>query len=141
MDNQQQRPSGRSLRGFASMDKDKQRADLASKRGGRAAHGESGTAHEFNSHEASMWRRRRVMNGGRACMNLRPKRLGSPVGKAAQAVRDEPGEGDGDDHCRLERVRAAQPMESVVAGSMEEPTAGEMSGMSAGHSQSDHNPA
>ena len=51
MDNQQQRPSGRSLRGFASMDKDKQR-QIASK-GGRAAH-EKGTAHEFNSHEASM---------------------------------------------------------------------------------------
>lgn len=49
MDNQQ-RPSGRSLRGFASMDKDKQKA-IASK-GGRAAH-EKGTAHEFNSHEAS----------------------------------------------------------------------------------------
>src|ERR1700748_3855397 len=50
MDNLQ-RPAGRSLRGFASMDKDKQRA-IASK-GGRAAH-EKGTAHEFNSHEASM---------------------------------------------------------------------------------------
>jgi general stress protein YciG len=50
MDNQQ-RPSGRSLRGFASMDKEKQKA-IASK-GGRAAH-EKGTAHEFNSHEASM---------------------------------------------------------------------------------------
>jgi len=46
----QERPSGRSLRGFASMDKEKQR-DIAS-RGGRAAH-ERGTAHEFNSNEAS----------------------------------------------------------------------------------------
>ncbi len=45
----QDRP--RSLRGFASMDKEKQRA-IASK-GGRAAH-EKGTAHEFNSNEASM---------------------------------------------------------------------------------------
>ena len=44
------RPSGRSLRGFASMDKEKQR-EIASK-GGRAAH-EKGTAHEFNSNEAS----------------------------------------------------------------------------------------
>src|SRR3954462_12651600 len=50
MDNQQ-RPSGRSLRGFASMDKEKQK-QIASK-GGRAAH-EKGTAHEFNSNEASM---------------------------------------------------------------------------------------
>jgi general stress protein YciG len=47
----QERPSGRSLRGFASMDKEKQR-QIASK-GGRAAH-EKGTAHEFNSSEASM---------------------------------------------------------------------------------------
>jgi len=46
-----ERPSGRSLRGFASMNKDKQR-DIASK-GGRAAH-EKGTAHEFDSGEASM---------------------------------------------------------------------------------------
>src|SRR5947209_185245 len=43
--------NGRSLRGFASMDKEKQR-NIASK-GGRAAH-EKGTAHEFNSDEASM---------------------------------------------------------------------------------------
>ncbi len=50
MENQQERSSGRSLRGFASMDKEKQKA-IASK-GGRAAH-EKGTAHEFNSSEAS----------------------------------------------------------------------------------------
>ena len=43
--------NGRSLRGFASMDREKQRA-IASK-GGRAAH-EKGTAHEFNSDEASL---------------------------------------------------------------------------------------
>jgi len=42
---------GRSLRGFASMSKDRQR-EIAS-RGGRAAH-ERGTAHEFNSSEASL---------------------------------------------------------------------------------------
>lgn len=42
---------GRGARGFASMDKDRQRM-IASK-GGRAAH-EKGTAHEFNSGEASM---------------------------------------------------------------------------------------
>ena len=46
-----QERSGRSLRGFASMDKSKQKM-IASK-GGRAAH-EKGTAHEFNSNEASM---------------------------------------------------------------------------------------
>ena len=43
--------NARSMRGFASMDKERQRA-IAS-RGGRAAH-EKGTAHEFNSSEASM---------------------------------------------------------------------------------------
>ncbi|PWU23873.1 stress-induced protein [Candidatus Cerribacteria bacterium 'Amazon FNV 2010 28 9'] len=41
--------TGRSNRGFASMDEDKQR-EIASK-GGRAAH-EKGTAHEFTSEEA-----------------------------------------------------------------------------------------
>ena len=41
--------SGRSNRGFASMDREKQR-EIASK-GGRAAHAK-GTAHEFNSNEA-----------------------------------------------------------------------------------------
>ena len=45
-----QETSSRSLRGFASMNKDKQK-EIASK-GGRAAH-EKGTAHEFNSNEAS----------------------------------------------------------------------------------------
>jgi uncharacterized protein len=49
MENQDRQ--GRSMRGFASMDKEKQRA-IASK-GGRAAH-EKGTAHEFSSNEASM---------------------------------------------------------------------------------------
>ena len=42
-------PRGRSNRGFASMDRNKQR-EIASK-GGRAAH-EKGTAHEFDSGEA-----------------------------------------------------------------------------------------
>lgn len=41
--------SGKSERGFAAMDEDKQR-EIASK-GGRAAH-EQGTAHEFDSEEA-----------------------------------------------------------------------------------------
>ncbi len=43
--------SGHSNRGFAAMDDDKQR-EIASK-GGKAAH-EKGTAHEFDSKEASM---------------------------------------------------------------------------------------
>jgi len=45
-----QNSTGRSMRGFASMDKEKQK-EIASK-GGRAAH-EKGTAHEFDSQEAS----------------------------------------------------------------------------------------
>jgi general stress protein YciG len=45
-----QRNTGRSMRGFASMDKNKQR-EIASK-GGRAAH-DKGTAHEFDSQEAA----------------------------------------------------------------------------------------
>ena len=45
-----QHSTGRSMRGFASMDKEKQK-EIASK-GGRAAH-EKGTAHEFDSQEAS----------------------------------------------------------------------------------------
>jgi uncharacterized protein len=45
-----QRTDGRSMRGFASMDKEKQR-EIARK-GGSAAH-EKGTAHEFDSREAA----------------------------------------------------------------------------------------
>lgn len=41
--------NGKSKRGFAAMDEDKQR-EIASK-GGKAAH-ESGNAHEFDSNEA-----------------------------------------------------------------------------------------
>lgn len=51
--------SGKSRRGFASMDEDEQRA-IASK-GGKAAH-EKGTAHEFTSEEA----REAGREGGRA---------------------------------------------------------------------------
>jgi general stress protein YciG len=47
--NNQGNPSGKSNRGFASMDPQRQR-EIASE-GGRAAH-EKGTAHEFTSEEA-----------------------------------------------------------------------------------------
>jgi uncharacterized protein len=47
--------NGRSLRGFASMSKDRQR-EIAS-RGGRVAH-EKGAAHEFTSMEAALAARR-----------------------------------------------------------------------------------
>lgn len=52
-----------SRRGFASMDKDKQRA-IASK-GGRAAH-EKGTAHEFTPEEAKIAGRKGGEAGGSA---------------------------------------------------------------------------
>jgi uncharacterized protein len=52
-------PGNTSKRGFASMDKEKQR-EIASK-GGHAAH-EKGTAHEFTSEEA----REAGRKGGRA---------------------------------------------------------------------------
>ena len=52
-------PNGTSRRGFASMDKEKQR-EIASK-GGKAAH-ETGAAHEFNTEEARVAGRK----GGKA---------------------------------------------------------------------------
>jgi general stress protein YciG len=48
---QNEAPKTKSDRGFASMDRDKQR-EIASK-GGKAAHAK-GTAHEFNSAEAAL---------------------------------------------------------------------------------------
>jgi general stress protein YciG len=54
-----QENKGTSRRGFAAMDKEKQR-EIASK-GGKAAH-EKGTAHEFSSEEAAAAGRK----GGRA---------------------------------------------------------------------------
>ena len=58
-ENRRQHPGGRSERGFASMDRQRQR-EIASQ-GGRAAH-EKGTAHEFDSEEA----RRAGQRGGEA---------------------------------------------------------------------------
>jgi general stress protein YciG len=134
MDNQQ-RPTGRSLRGFASMDKDKQR-QIASK-GGRAAH-EKGTAHEFNSHEASMAAKKGHERGTAHEFTAEEARIAGRKGGLARAMNRAKamatttgGSSDGQ----------SQPMESMVSQSVEEPSVGEMSGMSAGHSQSDHNPA
>jgi uncharacterized protein len=69
MDNEQQEKkpgSNTNKRGFASMDKEKQRA-IASK-GGKAAH-EKGTAHEFTSTEAAAAGRK----GGLASRNRSSK--------------------------------------------------------------------
>ena len=130
MDNQQ-RPSGRSLRGFASMDKEKQRT-IASK-GGRAAH-EKGTAHEFNSHEAAMAAKKGHERGTAHEFTADEARIAGRKGGLARAMN------------RAKAMASAgngesQPMESMASASAEEATAGEMSGMSAGPSESIQNPA
>jgi uncharacterized protein len=135
MDNQQ-RPTGRSLRGFASMDKEKQRA-IASK-GGRAAH-EKGTAHEFNSHEASMAAKKGHERGTAHEFTAEEARIAGRKGGLARAMN------------RAKAMAAAngngsngqsQPMESAAAQPrMEEGTAGDMAGMSPSHTGSSHNPA
>ena len=67
--NNQGNPSGKSNRGFASMDPQRQR-EIASE-GGRAAH-EKGTAHEFTSEEA----REAGRKGGQARSANRRSALG-----------------------------------------------------------------
>ncbi|MDB5860289.1 MAG: hypothetical protein JWQ76_3978 [Ramlibacter sp.] len=67
--NNQGTPSGKSNRGFASMDPQRQR-EIASE-GGRAAH-EKGTAHEFTSEEA----REAGRKGGQARSANRRSALG-----------------------------------------------------------------
>lgn len=62
---------GRSGRGFASMDEDKQR-EIARK-GGRAAH-KAGTAHEFSSEEASEAGRKGGLASGRRRAELQRER-------------------------------------------------------------------
>lgn len=62
---------GRSGRGFASMDEDKQR-EIARK-GGRAAH-KAGTAHEFSSEEAAEAGRKGGLASGRRRAELQRER-------------------------------------------------------------------
>ncbi len=132
MDNQQ-RPTGRSLRGFASMDKEKQRT-IASK-GGRAAH-EKGTAHEFNSHEASMAAKKGHERGTAHEFTAEEARIAGRKGGLARAMNRAKAMAASNGS-----IGESRPMESLASESANEGTAGEMSGMSAGHSQSDHNPA
>ena len=66
--NNQGNPSGKSNRGFASMDPERQR-QIASE-GGKAAH-EKGTAHEFTSEEA----REAGRKGGQARSMNRKKNM------------------------------------------------------------------
>lgn len=92
--------SGPRMRGFASMDKQRQRA-IASK-GGKAAH-EKGTAHEFDSQEAALAAKRGHERGtaheftsaearvaGRKGGYARKMRRYSPDGVAAQEPISEP---------------------------------------------------
>ncbi|MGN6366862.1 MAG: KGG domain-containing protein [Phycisphaerae bacterium] len=138
MDNQQ-RPTGRSLRGFASMDKEKQR-QIASK-GGRAAH-EKGTAHEFNSHEASMAAKKGHERGTAHEFTAEEARIAGRKGGLARAMNRQKamastnGEGSSSEG-------QSQPMESSMSQqpSMENGTAGDMAGMSPSHTGSSHNPA
>src|SRR5512141_512680 len=73
--NNQGNPSGKSNRGFASMDPQRQR-EIASE-GGRAAH-EKGTAHEFTSEEA----REAGRKGGQARSANRRSALGQSGGSS-----------------------------------------------------------
>ena len=134
MDNQQ-RPMGRSLRGFASMDKEKQK-QIASK-GGRAAH-EKGTAHEFNSHEASMAAKKGHERGTAHEFTAEEARIAGRKGGLARAMNRAKAMAASNGGASSDGQ--SMPMESSAAPS-EEPTAGEMSGMSSAHSHSPHNPA
>ncbi len=80
---EQQKTSGRSLRGFASMDKEKQKS-IASK-GGRAAH-EKGTAHEFNSQEASQAAKKGHERGTAHEFTAEEARIAGRKGGLARAV-------------------------------------------------------
>jgi general stress protein YciG len=116
MDNLE-RSNGRSLRGFASMDKEKQRA-IASK-GGRAAH-EKGTAHEFNSNEASMAAKKGHERGTAHEFTPEEARVAGRKGGLARAMnRTRPSEGD------------SESSDSMSPSSMHNP-----SEMSAQHAQS-----
>jgi general stress protein YciG len=79
----QDRPSGRSMRGFASMDKERQK-NIASK-GGRAAH-EKGTAHEFSPDEASVAARRGHERGTAHEFTREEARIAGRKGGLARAM-------------------------------------------------------
>jgi general stress protein YciG len=116
----QERPSGRSLRGFASMDKEKQRM-IASK-GGRAAH-EKGTAHEFNSTEASMAAKKGHERGTAHEFTPEEARIAGRKGGLARAMSrskngNAPGEEAGTDSQSFHN-----PAESASAGGQPGPSA------------------
>lgn len=87
------RPSGRSNRGFASMDPEQQRRIASA--GGRAAH-RKGTAHEFDSEEARAAGRK----GGEAVSQNREHmaRIGRQGGQSSQGGRRNRTQADGAAH-------------------------------------------
>ncbi len=93
--------SGRRSRGFASMDKDRQRV-IASK-GGRAAH-EKGTAHEFNSGEASLAAKRGHERGTAHEFTSEEARVAGRKGGLARAMN------------RTQRIRAGEDTEGGGSG-------------------------
>jgi len=120
----QERPSGRSLRGFASMDKEKQR-NIAS-RGGRAAH-EKGTAHEFNSDEASAAAKKGHERGTAHEFTAEEARIAGRKGGLARAMnraksvdRNVPTSNDqaNDGHSQATEVASSSP--SIRSGEMSE---------------------
>src|ERR1700748_2005942 len=111
MDNLQ-RPAGRSLRGFASMDKDKQKA-IASK-GGRAAH-EKGTAHEFNSTEASMAAKKGHERGTAHEFTAEEARVAGRKGGLARAMNRAKAMAGGNGMSDGMSSAGSQPMESAIS--------------------------
>ena len=81
-----QRSDGRSLRGFASMDRSKQK-EIASK-GGRAAH-EKGTAHEFSKDEAALAAKRGHERGTAHEFTTEEARIAGRKGGMARAANRE----------------------------------------------------
>ena len=112
-ENRGQHSGGKSERGFASMDRQRQR-EIASQ-GGRAAH-EKGTAHEFDSEEA----RRAGQRGGEAVS--RDRQHMAEIGRKGGESRGNRGAPDGGaqarraaaarrakDQSRADGARAASP--------------------------------
>ena len=109
----QERLSGRSLRGFASMDKERQRM-IASK-GGRAAH-EKGTAHEFSSNEASMAAKKGHERGTAHEFTAEEARVAGRKGGLARAVNRSKSSGGGGESRESEEGGAAEGSHVHSAG-------------------------
>jgi general stress protein YciG len=111
----QDRGSGRSLRGFASMDKEKQK-EIASK-GGRAAH-EKGTAHEFNSNEASAAAKKGHERGTAHEFTPDEARVAGRKGGLARAMN----RGKNGSEAGMESPSAMQPMSASPQHSPQNPS-------------------